>query len=135
VLQLSLNYNEKPQYHYNLGIALQKLRSKKILVIGSGNIVHNLGRMNWNGPPYEWAIKFRETINDLILHNRSKDIINYDVLNGSKSSVPTNEHFLPLLYTLGMRRNEDSVNLFNDKIVMGSVSMTCVKFSGNEENS
>lgn len=130
VLQLSIDYTQKPQFHYELGKDLSALRKKGVLIIGSGNIVHNLRILNWNQPEtgFDWAIEMNDTFKKLIRDGNHVPLINYESLGqAARLSIPTPEHYLPLLYTLGLQDKTDSVSLFNDKTLMGSISMTSVK--------
>lgn len=126
VIQLSLDNNKHPEYHYKLGKELRFLREKQVLVVGSGNILHNLGMVDWeNESGYEWADKARATINSLILENNFEPLINYkDLEKEVQTAIPTPEHFLPLLYILALKKENENVTFFNDKVIMGSLSMT-----------
>ncbi len=128
VFQLSIDYSQPPQYHYDLAKELSALRKKGVLIIGSGNIVHNLGMVNWNGKPYDWAIEFDEKIKKLIDEQNHSAIINYDKLGKiAQLAVPTNDHYLPLLYSLALQEKNETISYFNEKCEMGSVSMRSVK--------
>jgi 4,5-DOPA dioxygenase extradiol len=133
VIQLSLDYSKPPQYHYDLAKELAALRKKGVLIIGSGNMVHNLGMVAWdklNTPNFgfDWALEAREKMNRFILTGDHKSLINYQALGRSfQLSIPTPEHFLPLLYTLALKEENEKIHLFNDKAVGGSLSMTSVK--------
>lgn len=133
VIQMSLDYNQTPQYHYDLAKELSSLRSKGVLIVGSGNMVHNLGMVAWDklnetGYGYDWAIeasaKMKESIlngdHDTLIHFRNQGIP-FDL------SIPTPEHFLPLLYALALKEENEDVCLFNDVAVAGSLTMTSVK--------
>jgi 4,5-DOPA dioxygenase extradiol len=127
VVQLSLAFNKNPQWHYDLARELSSLRNKGVLIIGSGNIVHNLRMADWrnNENVYDWAGEINEKIKNLILNEGHNEIINYKSLgSAAQLAAPTPEHFLPLLYTLGLKDKNEEVKFFNDKIVMGSMSMT-----------
>ena len=130
---MSLNYNNSPQAHYDLAKELSSLRDKGVLIIGSGNIVHNLRLVAWdkmNEPEYgfDWAMHANDKIKQHILNNNHKDLINYSLLGREvQMAVPTPEHYLPLLYTLALKGANEPVTFFNDKAVMGSLSMTSVK--------
>lgn len=132
VLQLSLDYTKSPQYHYELSKQLSWLRSKGVLIIGSGNIVHNLGMVAWNkiNEPefgFDWALEAREKINELITSGDHQSLINYKSLGRAVNlAVPSPDHFLPLLYALGLKNKGESISYFNDKPVMGSLTMTSV---------
>jgi len=129
VLQFSLDYTQPPAFHYELGKELNSLRKKGVLIIGSGNIVHNLRMINFQNPQgYDWAIEFNEKLKKNILSGNHDNIINYTSLGSeAKLAVPTLEHYLPLLYTLGLQEKNENVTLFNDKVLMGSASMTSVR--------
>ncbi|MES2646039.1 MAG: 4,5-DOPA dioxygenase extradiol [Bacteroidota bacterium] len=133
VLQLSIDYTKGPQYHYDLAKELQSLRKKGVLIIGSGNMVHNLRMVAWdklNGKEfsYDWAKNINEKFKSLIQHGDHHPLINYSRL-GSEAmlAIPTPEHYLPLMYTLGVKNNTEDVSFFNDKAVGGSLTMTSVK--------
>ncbi len=130
VLQFSIDYTKGPQFHYELAKELAGLRKKGVLIIGSGNMVHNLGIMNWKLPEsgYDWATEMNETFKSLIVKNDHAPLIRYETLGkAAKLSIPTPEHYLPLLYVLGLKEENESVSFFNDKTVMGSVSMTSLR--------
>ena len=132
VLQLSLDHDKSAQWHYELAKDLAVLRDKGMLIIGSGNMVHNLQMMNWENPTevYDWAAEMNANFKEYILHGKHQDLINYPSLGkGAMLSVPTPEHFLPMLYVLGLKGKKEGVKFFNDKTVMGSVSMTSFKVS------
>jgi len=127
VVQLSLNRTKNAQWHFDLGKELAQLRSNGVLIIGSGNLVHNLSLVDWSNPDggYPWAEEARTMFNDYIRNNNVQALINYTSLRRSAAlAIPTPEHFLPLLYILGAKQTNESVTLFNDKLVMGSLSMT-----------
>lgn len=129
VIEMSLDYHQNPQYHYDLAKQLSELRKKGVLIIGSGNMVHNLRVISWNTPDkgYDWAIDANEKFKKLIMENDHKQLVNYTSLGREVDlSVPTPEHFLPLLYTLALKTEKDEISFFNDKSVMGSISMTSV---------
>lgn len=124
VFQLSIDYSQPPQYHYELAKELSALRKKGVLIIGSGNIVHNLGMIDWSGKPYDWTIEFDAKIKKFIDERDHASVINYDKLGSiAKLAVPTNDHYLPLLYSLALQEKDENVSYFNDKCEMGSVSM------------
>lgn len=133
VLQLSIDYTKGPAYHYDLAKELYALRKKGVLIIGSGNMVHNLrmvawDRMNEPGYGYDWALQMNSRFKELIAGGDYRPLINYENLGSeAKLAIPTPEHYLPLLYTLGLKGNHDKVTFFNDKAVAGSLTMTSVK--------
>lgn len=131
VLQLSIDYDKAPQYHYELAKELYKLREKGVLIIGSGNMVHNLRMISWNkmneNYGYDWAMQMNETFKQLILDGDHKPLVNYESLGAeSRLAIPTPEHYLPLLYSLGLKGKDDTISFFNDKAVAGSLTMTSV---------
>jgi len=128
VVQLSLDRTREPAFHYELGRELQGLCSQGILILGSGNIVHNLGRIVWQDQAYDWALEFDEAIRRLILAGDHEAIVHYDRLGqAARLSVPTNEHFLPLLYILALQGQEDAIGFFTEKVTLGSISMRSLR--------
>lgn len=133
VLQLSIDYGKPAQFHYDLGKELLALRKKGVLVIGSGNMVHNLGAVAWdklNEPEYgyDWAIEMNTVFKDKISKGDVKSLIDYTKLHKASSlAIPTPDHYFPLLYTLGLQTQKDTITFFNDKAVGGSLTMTSVK--------
>jgi 4,5-DOPA dioxygenase extradiol len=124
VVQLSLDRTQAPAVHYALGKELRALREKGILIIGSGNIVHNLRLMAWQDEGYDWAIEFDETIRQLILSGDHDSIIRYENLGqAARLAVPTNEHYLPLLYVLALQDKQEQVRFFTDRVTLGAISM------------
>lgn len=133
VLQLSIDYTKGPDYHYRLSKELFELRKKGVLILGSGNMVHNLGMVAWDklseeGFGYDWALEMDAEFKELIGNGDHEKLIAYEKL-GSKAllSIPTPDHYLPLMYVLGLQDKKDSVSFFNDKAVGGSLTMTSVK--------
>ena len=135
VIQLSLAYSQPVQYHYDLGKQLAFLRSKGVLIIGSGNMVHNLGRIAWDklqepGYGYDWAIELQTWFTSRIQSKLHEDLINYQKLGElARMGVPSPEHYLPLLYILGLQNNSDEPFFFNEVAVGGSLSMHSVLFT------
>lgn len=133
VLQLSIDYTKNPQWHYDLAKELYSLRKKGVLILGSGNMVHNLRMVAWDkldAPEYgyDWALHMNSKFKELIGNNDHKQLINYSLLGREAMlSIPTPEHYLPLLYTLGLKNEKEYVSFFNDKAVGGSLTMTSVK--------
>ena len=132
VLQLSIDYTKGPQFHFDLAKELYDLRKKRVLIIGSGNMVHNLRMVSWEkintpGYGYDWALQMNDTFKQLITGGDFKPLINYESLGAeAKLAIPTPEHYLPLLYSLGLKGSKDNVSFFNDKAVAGSLTMTSV---------
>jgi len=133
VIQMSLDYNKSPKEHYELAKELASFRDKGVLIIGSGNIVHNLRKVAWDKPDYEeygfdWALEANEILKKLIVADDHKKLINYDLLGREvQMAVPTPDHYLPLLYALALKNGNEELSLFNDKAVMGSLTMTSLK--------
>ena len=128
VVQLSLDLRKKPEWHYELAKGLKELRSQGILIIGSGNMVHNLGHLSWDESVFDWAQEFDERMKHLILAGDHRAIVNYEDLGPSAQlAVPTNEHYLPLLYTLGLQEKDDQVSFFAEKVTLGAISMRSVR--------
>jgi 4,5-DOPA dioxygenase extradiol len=133
VLQLSIDYSNGAQFHYDLAKELYSLRKKGVLIIGSGNMIHNLGMAAWDklndSYGYDWALKMNDTFKSLIMDGDHKALINYSLLGKEATlAIPTPEHYLPLMYTLGLKGKDDPILFFNDKVVGGSLNMTSVKF-------
>lgn len=133
VIQMSLDYSQSPQYHYELAQQIKSLREKGVLVIGSGNMVHNLRMLAWdklNAPEYgfDWAIEANEKMKKFILSGNHKQLINFRSQGKAFDlAIPTPEHYLPLIYSLALKDEKDELSLFNDKAVAGSLTMTSVK--------
>lgn len=128
VVQLSLDRTLSPLHHYDLGKKLKVLRREGVLIVGSGNIVHNLGMITWDDRAYDWAAAFDEKLKQLMLSDDHEAIIRYDKLGPEAAmAVPTNEHYLPLLYTLAVKEAEDDVSFFAEAVTLGSISMRCVR--------
>jgi 4,5-DOPA dioxygenase extradiol len=136
VIQLSLDYTQGPEYHYQLAGRLKKLRHKGILIVGSGNIVHNLGLADFpnigkDNYGYDWAIEARALVNQYLLSGNHQPLVRYQQMpRAIQLAVPTPDHYLPLLYTLGLQDPGEPIQLFNDKLLAGSLSMTSVRIGG-----
>jgi len=131
VLQLSMDYTKNPAAHYELARELYQLRRKGVLIMGSGNMVHNLRMLSWemmDGGGYDWALDINNQFKSLIMNNDHAPLINYSQLGkAAMLAIPTPEHYLPLLYTLGLKNEREEITLFNDKAVGGSLTMTSVR--------
>jgi 4,5-DOPA dioxygenase extradiol len=124
VVQLSLDRTKPPAFHYDLGRALRVLRTRGVLILGSGNIVHNLGTIAWKDVAYDWAVAFDEHVKRLILAGDHESIIHFCQLGESALlSVPTPEHFLPLLYILAIQDPKEAITFFAEKVTLGSIAM------------
>ncbi|MDZ4845782.1 MAG: 4,5-DOPA dioxygenase extradiol [Chitinophagales bacterium] len=134
VLQLSIDYHKPGEYHFELAKELSELRKKGVLIIGSGNMVHNLGMVTWSKPEdyaFDWAIEMNETFKKHISTDDFKPLLNYESLsNSAKLAIPTPDHYYPLLYVLGLKEENEKISFFNDKAMMGSITMTSVKVEG-----
>ena len=134
VIQLSIDYNKPAQYHYDLGKELAALRKKGVLIIGSGNMVHNLRMVAWdkmNEPEYgfDWAIEMNTTFKKYISEGNHQPLIDYEKLGAAaKLAIPTPDHYYPLMYALALQEKNEQPMFFNDKAVAGSLTMTSVKF-------
>jgi 4,5-DOPA dioxygenase extradiol len=131
VIQLSLDRSKPAQWHYELAKELSSLRNKGVLIVGSGNVVHNLGMANWDeAGGFDWAVEANDRIKKLVEANNHQPLINYTAMGREmKLAVPTPEHYLPLLYVLGLKEERENVSFFNDKTELGSISMTSVKIA------
>ena len=133
VIQMSLDYNKSPREHYELAKELVSFRDKGVLIIGSGNLVHNLHKVAWDKEDneefgFDWALEANEIFKKLILSNNHKELINYGKLGTAvQMAVPTPDHFLPLLYALALKNEKEEISFFNDKAVMGSLTITSLK--------
>lgn len=133
VVEMSIDYTQGPAYHYALAQELKALRRKGVLIIGSGNSVHNLRQVAWSrlsevGFGYDWAQVANEKIKQLILDGNHQDLIAYDKLGSAfQLAIPTPEHYIPLMYTLGLQEKDEAPTLFNDVLIGGSLNMLSVK--------
>lgn len=133
VIQMSLDYYKTPKEHYELAKDLESLRKKGVLIIGSGNMVHNLRMVAWDqfatdNYSFDWALEASTKMKQAILNDDHNSLINFR--NQGKAfelAIPTAEHFLPLLYILGIKEEKETVTIFNDKAVAGSLTMTSLK--------
>ncbi|MFN8166941.1 MAG: 4,5-DOPA dioxygenase extradiol [Bacteroidia bacterium] len=134
VLQLSIDFYKPASYHYALAQELMSLRKKGVLIIGSGNMVHNLGMVDWTrlkeeNYGYDWALELNQIFKDKILKWQHQELMNYESLHkAAKLAIPTPDHYYPLMYILGLADKKDSISFFNDQAVGGSLTMTSVKF-------
>jgi 4,5-DOPA dioxygenase extradiol len=132
VVQLSLDVTLTPAQRFDIGRRLSPLRDEGVLIMGTGNIVHNLSAMNWSNrdcAPFDWSARFLGVMRDAILQDEPQRVIDFARLGDDASrAAPTPEHFWPLLYVLGARRPSDRVRLVNDRIEHGSLGMTSLVF-------
>lgn len=133
IIQMSIDYTQGAQYHYDLAKELASLRKKGILIIGSGNMVHNLGMVAWDklntdSYGYDWAIEANDKMKHLILSDNHQPLIHFKSQGRAFDlAIPSPEHYLPLLYTLALKESNEQASFFNDKPVGGSLTMTSVK--------
>lgn len=132
IIQMSLDHFQNADYHYELAKELQILRQKGILIVGSGNMVHNLRMVAWDklnddAYGYDWAIEANETMKQKILSGDHNALIHYENMGRAFDlAIPTPDHFLPLLYILALQKPNEKISFFNDKPVGGSLTMTSV---------
>lgn len=133
VLQLSIDYYKPAAYHYELAKQLLSLRKKGVLIIGSGNMVHNLRMIAWDKLQepefgYDWALEMNAIFKQKIALGNHDELIQYEKLHkDALKAIPSPDHYLPLLYTLALQENNDEISFFNDAAVGGSLTMTSVK--------
>lgn len=134
VLQLSIDYHRPAIYHYKLARELQVLRKKGVLIIGSGNMIHNLSMIAWDkfeipGFGYDWAQEINATFKENILRGEHDPLIHYEGLGKAAAlAIPTPDHYFPLIYTLGLQAKQEPATLFNDELIGGSLNMTSVMY-------
>ena len=127
VLQLSIDRTQPAAFHYALGQELADLRKRGVLIMGSGNIVHNLAMANPAVERYDWAEEFDATVAERLLEDDHQSLIDYEKLGRpARLAIPTNDHYLPLLYAIGAGGPQDRIALFSERIVYGSISMRCL---------
>lgn len=133
IIQMSLDHFQSPQDHYELATELAPLRTHGVLIVGSGNMVHNLGMVAWDRINddeygYDWAIEASKKMKKYILNGDHRRLIQYRSEGKAfELAIPTPEHYLPLLYTLALKEENEGITLFNDKPVGGSLTMTSLK--------
>ncbi|MBV9957536.1 MAG: 4,5-DOPA dioxygenase extradiol [Acidobacteria bacterium] len=131
VVQLSIDETEPPEFHYELGRRLSPLREEGVLVLGSGNLVHNLHTYTWGRhrvEPFDWAVRFEQQARELMSSGNDAPLVNYEQLGrDAQLSAPTPDHYLPLLYVLGLRRAGEEVSFPVAGMDGGSVSMLTIR--------
>ena len=130
VVQLSIDETQPPRFHYELGARLQPLREEGVLLLGSGDIVHNLQAYAWRGhqQPYDWALRFEARVRQALARGDHAPLLDYPTLGGDAMlAVPTPEHYLPLLYVIGASVPGEPVSFPIEGITGGSVSMLAVQ--------
>lgn len=130
VLQLSMDLNQPPAYHYEMGEHLRQLRDEGVLIVGTGNVVHNLGMLSFGhiDSGFDWAERFQQRCLDIVASGNDRDLIHFSTLGAdAHRAIPSSDHFLPLLYVLGARdHQDDAVEFITPKCVLGSLSMMSI---------
>lgn len=129
VLQLAMDARRPPAFHYELGRRLAPLRNEGVLIAGSGNVVHNLPLMQWKLGPvgFDWAQRFNDQVRERVLQRDHPPLIDYASLGADAAlAIPTPEHYLPLLYCLGLQDDDDEVEIGVDGLELGAISMMSV---------
>lgn len=131
IFQMSVAYEQTMRYHFDLAKQLSFLRQRGVLIVASGNLVHNLQQINWekDAKPYDWALEFDAFVKKSIEDNNADALINYKTLGSlALAAHPTNDHYLPLIYAVGLRDKTDGFHFFSEGIDAGSISMRSVLF-------
>jgi 4,5-DOPA dioxygenase extradiol len=128
VVQLSLDTRRPAAFHYALGLELAPLREQGVLILGSGNLVHNLGVIDFRRRAgYDWAVRFDQVVRQRILARDHAALVAYEALDAAAAlAIPTPEHYLPLLYVLALQGEDEPAAIFNAETLMGSIAMTTV---------
>jgi 4,5-DOPA dioxygenase extradiol len=129
-IQLSIDANLAPRAHYQMGRQLSPLRTEGVAIIGSGNVVHNLRALQAEpaAPALAWATEFNDRLRTAVLAGEHETLIDYQAMgNAARLCVPTPEHYLPLLYVLGLQSGDDAVSIPVDGIDLGAISMLSVQ--------
>lgn len=128
--QLSIDYSQAPRYHFELARELAALRRRGVLIIGSGNLVHNLGAMRSNAPPFDWAVEFRDRMVGFLREGDLDGVVDFQKLGAvARAAHPSHDHFLPLLYAIGLIEPGEPVTFFTDAFDLGSISMLSMRVS------
>ena len=131
VFQLSIDYTKSGNFQFELGRQLKALRNKGVLIMGSGNIVHNLSRMDWSdigAKPFDWTLEFDGLVKNLLNKKQFNKLIDHKTLGAAaKLSVPTEDHYLPMLFSLGLADNNDEIEHIYEGYQFGGISMRCFK--------
>lgn len=122
---MSLDINREPGFHFDLGRQLGVIRNQNILIIGSGNIIHNLSMVDFNeaATPFKWAVEFDGMVKNLLVKNDFERLIDYLALQNSKMAIPTSDHYLPMLYILGMKEENEKITFIHESFQNGSIAM------------
>lgn len=131
IVQLSIDESQSPSFHFEIGRKLAPLRDEGVLIVGSGNLVHNLHTYAWGGhmpDPYDWAVRFEDRAKGLLLAGESTPLVEYEALGREALlSIPTPDHYLPLLYVIGTRQRGDLITFPVEGMDGGSISMLSVQ--------
>jgi 4,5-DOPA dioxygenase extradiol len=131
VFELSIDFTQSPAKHFEMAQALKKMREKGVLIVGSGNIVHNLGRLDWrniNGKTEDWAIDFDALVKNKLNNRDFTSLVDYQKLStAALISVPTEDHYLPMLYTLGLASPNEPITYLYEGFQYANISMRCFK--------
>jgi 4,5-DOPA dioxygenase extradiol len=131
IVQLSIDERQPPAFHYELGRKLAPLREERVLIMGSGNLVHNLHAYAWGRhpvEPFDWAVRFEQQVRDMMLSEEHKPLVDYGKLGrDAMLAIPTLDHYLPLLYTLATRQLGEKVSFPVEGVDGGSISMLAVQ--------
>jgi len=130
VFQLSIDFARPPRFHYDLARELLPLREEGVLIIGSGNIVHNLMRITWDDPdaPTEnWAKSFDKTVTDFLMNKNHAALIEYDRLEFAEEAIPTNDHYLPMMYAIALQKKGEKVIFIHEGFQYANISMRCFR--------
>lgn len=131
IVQLSIDESRPASFHFEIGQKLAPLRSEGVLIVGSGNLVHNLHTYAWGRhmpDPYDWAVQFENEARAILMTGDDKPLVNYEKLGPEALlSIPTPDHYLPLLYVVGARQRGEAVTFPVEGVDGGSISMLCVK--------
>ncbi|HET9838978.1 MAG TPA: 4,5-DOPA dioxygenase extradiol [Candidatus Angelobacter sp.] len=131
VVQLSIDETQPPEFHYEIGRRLAPLRQEGVLIVGSGNLVHNLHAYAWGRhavEPFDWAVRFEQQAREMLLAAEHRPLVEYEKLGrDAHLSIPTPDHYLPLLYVIGARQERDRVSFPVEGVDGGSISMLAVR--------
>jgi 4,5-DOPA dioxygenase extradiol len=130
VFQLSIDFAQPPRFHYNLGRELLPLRAEGVLIIGSGNIVHNLMQVAWDSaeaPADRWPTSFDGTVAELLRKGAHDELIEYERLDYAETAVPTNDHYFPLLCAISLQENEEKIEFSYEGFQYANISMRCLR--------
>ena len=134
VVQLAIDATQPASFHHALGAHLAPLRDEGVLIVGSGNVVHNLRTIGWGGvAPYDWAVRFNDYVRDALTTGHYDRLIAYEQAGpDARMAVPTAEHYLPLLYVLGAQRDDETVHVAIDGIEVKSIGMLSLWVDGTQ---